>query len=199
MTFPRALIAATGLLLSLAAMPALAATPVAAIEHFNAATLDIMKNAKALGVEGRAKRFEPAVREAFDLPAMTAFAVGPAWAGFSPADRSAVTEAFTRMTAASYAQNFTGFSDEKFVIAPATVPRGADVVVKSRIVASGKPTEIDYRMRGAGAVWKAVDVYYEGGISQLSIRRSEFAATVASGGAAALVKKLGEMAAGMKK
>lgn len=199
MTNSRALMAATGLLLSLGAVPVLAATPVAAIEHFNAATLDIMKNAKALGAEGRANRFEPAVREAFDLPAMTAFAVGPAWAGFSPADRSEVTKAFTRMTAASYAQNFTGYNGEKFTIAPATVPRGADVVVKSKIVADGKPTEIDYRMRGSGTAWKAVDVYYEGGISQLSIRRSEFAATVASGGAAALVKKLAEIAAGMKK
>jgi hypothetical protein len=62
MTIPRALLAATGVLLSLGAAPVLAATPVAAIEHFNAATLDIMKNAKTLGIEGRAKRFEPAVR-----------------------------------------------------------------------------------------------------------------------------------------
>ncbi len=199
MTYRRTLLAATGLLLSLAAMPVLAATPVAAIEHFNTATLDIMKNARALGFDGRVKRFETAVGEAFDLPAMTAFAVGPAWAGFTASDRSAVTEAFAHMTAASYAQNFTSFNGEKFTVVPTTVPRGADVVVKSQIIAAGKPTEIDYRMRGSGATWKAVDVYYEGGISQLSIRRSEFAATVASGGAAALVKKLGEMAAGVKK
>jgi len=199
MTIPRALLAATGVLLSLGAAPVLAAAPVAAIERFNATTLDIMKNAKTLGIEGRAKRFEPAVREAFDLPAMTAFAVGPAWAGFNASDRSAVTEAFTRMTAASYAQNFNGYNGEKFVVVPATVPRGADMVVKSQIVASGKPTEIDYRMRGAGTAWKAVDVYYEGGISQLSIRRSEFAATVASGGAAALIRKLNDIAVSMKK
>ena len=184
------------MLLAGVAVPAAAATPVATIEHFYATTLDIMKNAKALGFDGRAKRFEPAVREAFDVTEMTHFAVGPAWTGYSAAERSALTEAFTRMTAASYAQNFNGFGGEKFVVAPATVPRAADVVVKTEIVVpNGRPAQIDYRMRGSGSAWKAVDVYYQGGISQLSIRRSEFAATIASGGAAALVKKLDAMAA----
>lgn len=182
------------------AAPAYAAAPVAVIEQFYATTLDVMKNAKALGFTGRAKRFDPAVRAAFDLTAMTRFAVGPAWSGFTAADQSALTEAFTRMTAATYAQNFSGFGGERFVVVPATVPRGRDQVVKSQIVLSaGKPAQLDYRMRGSGTSWKAVDVYYEGGISQLSIRRSEFASTVANGGAKALITKLDAMTAAMAK
>ena len=197
MPIRRSLLAMTLLLI---AGPALAATPVATIEHFYATTLDIMKNAKALGFAGRVKRFDPAVHETFDLAAMTQFAVGPAWSGFSATDRSALTEAFGKLTTATYAQNFNGFGGEKFVVVPTTVPRAADLVVKSQIVtAGGKPNEIDYRMRGSGTAWKAVDVYYEGGISQLSIRRSEFASIIASGGAPALVRKLEAMAAAMQK
>ena len=74
------------------------------------------------------------------------------------------------------------------------------MVVKSQIVPTeGKPAQVDYRMRQGAGGWKAVDVYYQGGISQLSIRRSEFASTVAGGGAAALIRKLDAMAADMKK
>jgi len=183
-------------LVAAAAAPAMAATPIAAIERFYAVTQEVMKAGKTLGFEGRAHRFEGAVREAFDLPEMTRFAVGPAWAGYSNADRAALADAFGRLTAASYAQNFTAFAGEKFVIQPATVPRGNDLVVRSQIVGGdGKAAQVDYRMRTSAAGWKAVDVYYQGGISQLSIRRSEFAATIASGGAAALVKKLDAMAA----
>lgn len=182
------------------AAPASAAAPVATIQQFYATTLDVMKNAKALGFDGRVKRFDPAVRAAFNLPEMTRFAVGPAWTGFSASEKAAATEAFARMTAATYAQNFSGFGGEKFVVQPATVPRGSDVVVKSQIALTrGKPAQIDYKMRGSGTAWQAVDVYYEGGISQLGIRRSEFASTVASGGAAALIRKLEATTAAMKK
>lgn len=182
------------------AAPAAAAPPVPAIQAFYATTLDIMKDAKALGFEGRVKRFEPAVRAAFNLPEMTRYAVGPAWTGFSAADKAAATEAFARMTAATYAQNFSGFGGEKFVVQPTPVPRGSDVVVKSQIVLThGKPAQVDYKMRGSGSAWQAVDVFYEGGISQLGIRRSEFASTVTSGGAAALIRKLDAMTAAMRK
>ena len=47
-----------------------------------------------------------------------------------------------------------------------------------------------YRMRDNGSGWKVIDVYYNGAISQLTTQRSDFAATLSSGGAKALVAKL---------
>jgi phospholipid transport system substrate-binding protein len=41
-----------------------------------------------------------------------------------------------------------------------------------------------------GGAWKVKDVYYNGGISQLATQRSDFASTLQSGGAKALVAKL---------
>jgi phospholipid transport system substrate-binding protein len=46
---------------------------------------------------------------------------------------------------------------------------------------------IDYRMRNDGGTWKIIDVLFKGTISQLTTRRSDFAATIAQGGATALV------------
>jgi phospholipid transport system substrate-binding protein len=49
-------------------------------------------------------------------------------------------------------------------------------------------------MRQTGVAWKVVDVYY-GAISQLTTRRSDFAAPLASGGAKGLLAHLDEASA----
>ena len=142
-----------------------------------------MKQAKALGVQGRFKAFEPLIAKSFDVAAMTKFAVGPRWPTLSDADHAALSTAFAGYIAATYAKNFDGFGGERFVVDPAIVPRGADAIVKSRIVpASGAATDIAYRLRGAGAAARVVDIYYSGGISEMTLRRADFGAVLAGTG-----------------
>ncbi len=47
--------------------------------------------------------------------------------------------------------------------------------------------------------WKIIDVFLAGYVSELSTRRSDYAATIASGGAPALVKKLNALADSLAK
>ena len=185
-----ALAAAVGLALLAAAPAAWAQSDPAAaqVDGFDNALLGVMKQADQLGVRGRARKLTPEIERAFNLQAMTRFAVGPAWTGMSDADHAALIAAFTRYSAASYAHNFDGYSGEKFVIDPNVVTRGQDKVVVTQLIPGhGDPVVIDYRMRNDGGTWKIIDVLFKGTISQLSTRRSDFAATVASGGAAALI------------
>jgi phospholipid transport system substrate-binding protein len=49
-------------------------------------------------------------------------------------------------------------------------------------------------MRQSGGSWKVIDVYLNGFVSELATRRSDFAATLSSGGAPALVKKINDLA-----
>ena len=163
----------------------------AQVDGFDNALLSVMKQADQLGVRGRARKLTPEIERAFNLPAMTRIAVGPTWATMSDADHAALIAAFTRYSAASYAHNFDGFSGERFVVDPAVDTRGIDKVVKTTLYPGhGDPVVIDYRMRNDGGTWKIFDVLFKGTISQLTTRRSDFAATVASGGAAALVAHL---------
>ncbi len=170
---------------------AAAADPAAArIEAFDASLIDTMKAGPALGAKGRYRKLAPAVEAAFDLPVMTRFAVGPSWATLSEADRQALIRAFTRLTVASYAHNFDRFGGEKFEIDPTVQSRGADKIVRCRLTTSdGKTVNLLYRMHPSGAGWKIVDVYYDA-ISQLTTRRSDFAAPLASGGAKSLLAHL---------
>ena len=166
---------------------------VARIDKFHDALLAVMKDGPELGVEGRYKKLEADVDALFDLAAMTKFTVGPPWAKMTAEEQKSLVAAFRRMTIASYAHNFNEFKGQKFVTDPKAEDRAPDRLVKSQVIPAGeKPVNLVYRMRETGGVWRVIDVIYEF-VSQLATRRSDFASTVASGGAPALVKKLDEI------
>jgi phospholipid transport system substrate-binding protein len=181
-----------GLLLAMAAGPAARADPAASqIEVLDSALIDTMKAAKALGVQGRYHRLEPVVARAFDFATMTRFAVGPSWASIPAGQQQALIDAFERLTAASYAHNFNGYSGERIDVDANVLTRGPDKVVTTHLISPGQaPVTIAYRMRDAGGGWKIIDVFYNGAISQLTTRRSDFAGTLAQGGAPALITHL---------
>jgi phospholipid transport system substrate-binding protein len=171
----------------------------AQIQNFYDTLLEAMKHGKQLGLNGRYEKLKPAVEQAYDLPLMTRFAVGPSWSTLSAGDQKALIAAFERMTIANYAKNFDDYSGEKFTVDPNVQSRGVDKVVQSKLITSGQTIPFNYRMRQSGATWKVVDVYLNGFVSELATRRSDFGSTLASGGASALIKKIDALADGLMK
>jgi phospholipid transport system substrate-binding protein len=183
--------------LTLSGSAALAADDPAAarVEAFDAQLTSVMKDGPTLGAKGRYRRLDPVVQDTFDLPLMTRFAVGSAWATMSDADHEALVRAFGRLTAANYAHNFDRYDGERFEVSPTVQTRGPDKIVQSRLVPKDHaPVNLVYRMRQSGGAWKIVDVYYDG-VSQLTTRRSDFTAPVAAGGAKALLTHLDQASA----
>jgi phospholipid transport system substrate-binding protein len=163
----------------------------APVRAFYDALLDVMKRAKALGIKGRYDRLAPAIEQTFDLPAMTRIAVGPRWTSIPKEQQAALVDAFSRMTIATYASRFDGYSGERFEVDPNVDARGSGSVVHTRIVQpKGEPVALNYLMRKAGRLWKAVDVYLTGTISELATRRSEFNSILDAGGPQALIGSL---------
>jgi phospholipid transport system substrate-binding protein len=165
---------------------------VAQVQGFYDALLASMKSGGT--TKARYDRLKPAVEKAFDLSAMTATAVGPTWAGMSDADKKVLTDAFTRMTVANYAKSFDSFSGEKFTVEPASVTRGSEHFVKSSLKTSNDTIAFNYRTHQIDSDWKITDVYLAGNISQMAQKRSDFAATLASGGPQALAKRINALA-----
>jgi phospholipid transport system substrate-binding protein len=185
----------------MAAKPARAATDPAAaqIETFDNALIDVMKNGASLGVKGRYRKLAPTIAHTFNLPAMTQFAVGPAWSTFTPAQQSALIDAFSRLSIANYAHNFSSYGGEHFEIDPNVQTRGPDKIVQTHLIrVHDTPVALNYRMRQSGGTWKVIDIYY-GAISQLTTRRSDFAGPVASGGAQGLITHLNTLSANQMK
>jgi phospholipid transport system substrate-binding protein len=179
------------------ALPAAAQTDPAVqqVQTFYATLVDTMKRGPALGVQGRYHALETAVDTTFDLPAMMQIVVGTGWTSLSEPDKQALIAAFRRMTIANYASNFAKFNGERFNVDPTVQHRNADEIVQSTLVpAGGNPVPFIYRMHQSAGAWKVIDIFLEGYVSELAMRRSDFASTLASGGAPALSAKMNQIA-----
>jgi phospholipid transport system substrate-binding protein len=164
------------------------------VQSFYDTLLETMKQGKTLGIKGRYEKLKPVVEKSFDLPGMTRLSVGPKWNEMPPADQQALVAALSRYTIASYASNFNSFGGEKFVVEPASTERKADRVVMTKLVAGDQTIPFNYLMRLNGSNWKVIDIYLNGFVSQMAKQRSDFGATVAAGGAPALIKKIDSLA-----
>lgn len=175
-------------------LPAFAqADPAAAqVQGFYDALVAQMK--KGGPIKARYDMLRPAVEKAFDLSGMTAVAVGPTWASLPAGDQKALTDAFERMTIANYVKNFGSFSGEQFSVDPAPVPRGAEKLIRSKLVSGKETIPFNYRMRQVNGDWKVFDIFLNGNISQMAQKRSDFAATLASGGAKGLAQRINALA-----
>ena len=179
----------------LAAAPAIAAEPAARMTAYNDGVVQIMK--QKLPLAARIERFVPLVRSFYDMPAIAALVIGPAWANTSAADRTAAINALTRHSAVSLARNFASYGGETFTVDPAVVTRGASRIVRVTISSGQDRNILLYRMQQSGGDWRIVDVV-AGGVSQLAVQRADLAGTVASGGAAGLAKRLAQIDAKAK-
>ena len=161
------------------------------VQRFDDALLSSMKEGKTLSFQGRYRKLDPAVKQAFDLPIMVRFAVGPGWSSMSAADQAALLTAFARFNTSTWANHFDSYEGQHFDIGTVDT-RGPDKLVHTKLVAKDSSSnDLTYRMRQANTgQWKIIDVYFEGSISQLSQQRSDYARTLQNGGAPALVKKI---------
>lgn len=184
---------AAALALLLAFPPALhaaAADPAAQrIEALQETLVATAKAGPALGAQGRYRKLAPVVEQTFDLPLMSRYAVGPAWAAMKPADQQALVRAFSRLTVASFAHNFDRYGGERFEVDPNVAQRGPERVVQSRLSTPSRTVMLTYRMRQGAGGWRIVDIYFDG-VSQLATRRADFQGVLASGGARALLAHL---------
>jgi len=158
------------------------------IDALHDALLDVMKRATELGYEGREEKLAPIVPEYFDVPFMARKSVGRYWKELSEEDQRRFLGTFTRFMIANYAGQFDGYSGQSFETLGEEPARMETVVVKSRLVdPNGDDVELNYRMRQVGEKWKIVDVYLDGTVSELALRRSEFSSIIKREGFEALI------------
>lgn len=181
------------LLLIVTTSPAFAVqeSPRQAVERLNAGLLEIMKNAEALGYQGRLKQFASLLDETYNLAAMARAAVGRQWEALSGPQRRRLVDAFTRMTRATYASRFDGYSGERFEVM-GDEPGVQDLVlVKSRLIKTdGESVALDYMTKDFDGQWRIVDVYYDGKYSELARLRAEFGSVLRREGLEGLIAKI---------
>lgn len=174
-------------------------SPRPTIEAFHAGLLQIMKEAEKLGFQGRIDRLAPLMRKTFDLDFMASKTVGRHWRGLSDKDKKRWTDAFARFTTANYAGRFTGYTGEKFVtLSEEEAARDTRMVLTKIIVPNDADVQLNYRLMKRDGVWRVIDVYLDGTVSELALRRSEYSSALKREGFEELVGSIETKIADLK-
>lgn len=149
------------------------------VETLHSALLGVMKEAEALGYQGRYDKLAPVLAAHFDFPFMARFVLGPGWQELSPADQQRWIEAFQRITTATYAWRFKGYTGESFKTL-GQEPAGQDTLFVRTVVdrPDVEDVELTYRVRKTDTGWRIIDIYQKGTVSELALRRSEYSAVL---------------------
>jgi phospholipid transport system substrate-binding protein len=168
-----------GLMLAFPAAGEPAEPPSATIDALHGHLIEVMKGAVALGYEGRAAKLAPVIPVYFDVSFMAEKSVGRHWKSASERDHERLRETFLRFMIANYAGQFDGYSGQSFVTLGEEPARMDTMLVKSKLLDPGdEDIELNYRLREVDGRWKIIDVYLDGTVSELALRRSEFSGIV---------------------
>jgi phospholipid transport system substrate-binding protein len=167
--------------------------PRAPVDTLHGELLSVMKAADELGYQGRFDRLSPVLGDLFDIPFMAEKSVGRYWRKANDAERKQLLDTFGRFTAANYAGRFDGYSGQIFETLGTQSSSHGTVIVQTQLVQTdGDVVELDYRLRKVNGNWKIIDVYLNGTVSELALRRSEYSSLIQREGFGALLAALDE-------
>ena len=163
------------------------------VERLYASLIDAMKHAQSLGYAGRYEKLAPVIDETYDLPFVAEKSLGRHWKRLSEEQRLRWVETFSQFTISTYAERFHSYSGERFEVMDTEPSLYETFIVRSRLVKPGRdPVRLDYRLRQRDGRWRIIDVYLNGTVSQLALRRSEYSGIMKREGFEALVQALVE-------
>lgn len=161
------------------------------VEKLHMALIEIMEGADTLGYQGRYDQLAPAVNETFDLPFMASKSVGRHWKSLDDADKARWNDVFVRMITANYAGRFSAFSGEHFeTLGEEAAINNTRVVLTRLVVPSDDDVQLNYRLREIDGEWRIIDIYLNGTVSELALRRSEYSAVLKREGFEKLIDTL---------
>ncbi len=164
--------------------------PAAVVERLHDALLEVMREADELGFSGRRARLTPVLGDVYDFPFISRVVLGRHWASLSDKERATMVEVFTRLTVATYADRFDGYSGERFVTRASRDLGENRAVVRTEIIGSdGEARRLDYLLERRGDRWRVVNVIADG-VSDLALKRAEYSRIVGSEGFEALIAQL---------
>jgi phospholipid transport system substrate-binding protein len=169
------------------------ATPAQIVESLHTALLDVMKHAETLGYQGRYDALENVVPGLFDTPFMAEKSVGRYWKKADEEERRHLLKTFSEFMVANYAGNFDGYAGETFETLEKVESTHGTVIVRTRLNESdGDIVQLDYRLREADGRWRIIDIYLNGTVSELALRRSEYSTLIEREGFDSLIVALNQ-------
>ena len=174
--------------------------PVSAAAHPAAGVIDqlhtrlllVMKEGEKLGYKGRYDRLAPVITTSFDLPFIARTVMGRYWDTLNSGQKSRFTEAFGKLSIATYAANFDSYSGERFTVVSEKQLGSGQMEIRSRLVKSdGGEVSLDYLLHQVGGEWRILNVIAEG-VSDLALKRTDYTGYLKKHGFDALLGRLND-------
>ncbi len=173
-----------------AAAQANAVTPKATIDTLDAALLKAMQGGSKMGYQGRYAVVSPVVRKVYDFDQIARLTLGGHWSKLTPAQQKQFVGVLADYTAATYAARFDNYEGERFaVVNSETIQPGTEGVFSTLTMRNGKVHHFDYLLQQQDGQWRVVNVVADG-VSDLSLKRSEYDETIKRKGFPALIAHL---------
>ncbi len=168
----------------------------ATVERLYAALLEVMQRGDRLAYQERYAQLDPVIQQAYDLPFMSAKTLGRYWKKLSDQERERWVSTFTRLIVSTYTDRFDEYSGQQFEVMGVEPSTHETLMVRSRIIpADEEPVELDYRLRNVEGSWRIIDVFMNGTVSELALRRSEYSSVFKRDGFEPLLSSLEEKSA----
>lgn len=202
---PPVLITAVALMAALHSAPAAAeprpehAAAAAVVQRFTDTMLDVLRHAEEWGYEGRLQRLRPVMDETFDFGFMAEKAIGRHWHALDEASRKLWLDTFTEFMGANYAGRLNKHTGQRFETLGSDDAPSSTVVIRTRVIdPAADNVDVSYRLHRTAGGWRVIDIYLKGTVSELALRRADYAAVLKKNGFDALVASVKSKIADLK-
>lgn len=156
------------------------------VRKFYDGLIAVMRSGQVTRV--RFEQLKPVMMRTFDVPVMAQRVLGSHWNTLTPETRRRFQAAYADFIVATYASKLDTYSGERFEVEPSAQPQGDGTFVYTKIVdGDGAEHAVNYIVGRDGKVF---DTYFDGTISDVAARRSEFAGLLQRSGPDQLIDSL---------
>lgn len=166
-------------------------TPEQVIHRLQAALIQVMQKGAELDYQERFNLLAPVIQQSHDLPAIIKTVLGTHWNKLTEEQQQVITETFSKLSIATYAERFNQYDQERFEFIEKRILPKEQVLVRSQLIqGDGKAVNFDYVMRkGDNHHWKIINILADG-VSDLALKRAEYSAIIQRDGFSALLSLL---------
>lgn len=162
------------------------------VEKLNVVLIDVMKNAKQLGYQGRYKKLDPIVRETHEFEAIAQIALGNHWKDLSIEQKKKFVDKLTDLSVATYAAQFNGYSGEDFKYESEQSMKSNRLMLRYNLIApKEKAVKFEYILNAFNGQWVIINIVVDG-ISDLALKKAQYSSVIEREGFDSLMNKLSQ-------
>lgn len=159
------------------------ASPEQAVDSFHLALVKAMQADSALT---RKTIIDEAIGNYFNVQTIARISLGRNWRTLDSEKQSAYIALMTELISSSYTSRFNNYDGQTFVIVESSSIASNRTRVKSVLNTNSEVVNLDYQLLTRNDTWRIYDIVANG-VSDLSLKRSNYAALFASGGLEAVI------------